>query len=82
MKNFSLLMALLLSCLWQQAAAQNRTVSGRVTERASGQGLPGVTVIVKGQPTIGTSTNAEGSYTLSVPTTATTLVLASLATPR
>ena len=45
-----------------------------MTERASGQGLPGVTVIVKGQPTIGTSTNAEGSYTLSVPTTATTLV--------
>ena len=74
MKNFSLLMVLLLSCLWQQAAAQNRTVSGRVTERASGQGLPGVTVIVKGQPTIGTSTNADGAYTLSVPTTASTLV--------
>lgn len=74
MKNFSLLMALLLGCLWHQAAAQNRTVSGRVTERASGQGLPGVTVIVKGQPTIGTSTNAEGAYTLSVPPTATTLV--------
>lgn len=67
-------MALLLSCLWQPAAAQNRTVSGRVTERASGQGLPGVTVIVKGQPTIGTSTNSDGAYTLSVPTTATTLV--------
>ncbi|WP_223648465.1 SusC/RagA family TonB-linked outer membrane protein [Hymenobacter psoromatis] len=74
MKNFSLLVVLLLSCLWQQAAAQNRTVAGRVTERASGQGLPGVTVIVKGQPTIGTSTNADGAYTLSVPTTATTLV--------
>ena len=74
MKNFSLLLVLLLSCIWQQAVAQNRTIAGRVTERASGQGLPGVTVIVKGQPTIGTSTNADGAYTLSVPTTATTLV--------
>ena len=74
MKNFSLFLVLLLSCVWQQAVAQNRTIAGRVTERASGQGLPGVTVIVKGQPTIGTSTNADGAYTLSVPTTATTLV--------
>lgn len=60
--------------LCQSVLAQNRTVSGTVTDRASGQGLPGVTVIVKGQPTIGASTNADGSYTLSVPANATTLI--------
>jgi TonB-linked SusC/RagA family outer membrane protein len=72
MKHFSLLLVLLLFCLGFQAAAQNRTVSGRVTDRANGQGLPGVTVLAKGT-TIGTSTNVDGAFTLSVPTNVTTL---------
>ena len=65
---------LLLAGLWQQAWAQERAISGKITDRATGQGLPGVTIIVKGQPTIGTSTNADGAYSLSVPANATTLV--------
>lgn len=65
---------LLLAGLWQQAWAQNRTISGKVTDRTNGQGLPGVTIIVKGQPTIGTSTNADGVFSLGVPSTANTLV--------
>ena len=52
--------------------AQNRTVSGAVLG-SDGTSIPGVTVIVKGG-TQGTSTDAEGKYSLSVPTTATTLV--------
>ncbi|RZJ95508.1 MAG: SusC/RagA family TonB-linked outer membrane protein [Hymenobacter sp.] len=73
MKHFSLLMALLLSCLWYEAAAQGRNISGRVTDRSSGQGLPGVTVLAKGT-TVGTSTNADGAFSLTgVPATATTL---------
>jgi len=71
MKHFFLFMVLTFVCLFQ-AAAQNRTVSGRVTDRANGQGLPGVGVIVKGT-TIGTSTNVDGAYSLSVPASATTL---------
>ncbi|MDF7813490.1 SusC/RagA family TonB-linked outer membrane protein [Hymenobacter sp. YC55] len=68
-----LLSALLVSpVLMQQAAAQNRNITGRVTDTATGQGLPGVTVLVKGT-SIGASTSADGSYTLSVPATATTL---------
>ncbi len=74
MKKILLLVVLLLSGLLQQAWAQNRTVSGRITDQATGQGLPGVTVLVKGR-TIGTSTNSEGSYSLGgVPADATTLV--------
>jgi TonB-linked SusC/RagA family outer membrane protein len=72
MKQFSLLMVLLLSCLWYQASAQDRTVSGRVTDRTSGQGLPGVTVLAKGT-TVGTSTNADGAFSLGVPASATRL---------
>ncbi|GAA4351116.1 VWA domain-containing protein [Hymenobacter saemangeumensis] len=47
------------------AASQLVTVTGRITDQASGQGLPGVTVLLKGT-THGTSTNADGSYTLSL----------------
>ncbi|UOQ78159.1 SusC/RagA family TonB-linked outer membrane protein [Hymenobacter sp. 5516J-16] len=63
--------------LLQQAAAQNREISGRVTDAANGQGLPGVTVLVKGT-TIGVSTGSDGSYTISAPATATTLVFSSI----
>jgi TonB-linked SusC/RagA family outer membrane protein len=41
------------------------TVSGRVTQ-ANGEGLPGVTVLVKGTSN-GTSTGPDGSFSLSVP---------------
>ncbi|WP_400193823.1 SusC/RagA family TonB-linked outer membrane protein [Hymenobacter sp. B81] len=58
--------------LMQQAAAQNRSITGRVTDAATGQGLPGVTVIVKGT-TIGATTSADGSYSLSVPASASAL---------
>ena len=65
---------LLLAGLSQQAWAQDRTITGKITDQATRQGLPGVTVIVKGQPTVGASTDADGGYSLSVPATATTLV--------
>ncbi|RRB07808.1 SusC/RagA family TonB-linked outer membrane protein [Larkinella rosea] len=47
-------------------------VSGRVTSE-TGEGLPGVSVVVKGSPR-GTSTDAEGRYQLSVPNENVTLV--------
>jgi len=65
---------LVLAGLYHQAWAQNRTISGRVTDRATGQGLPGVTVVVKGQPSIGASTNADGGFSLGIPAMATSLV--------
>jgi len=78
MKRLLLLLNLLfLTALLQQAVAQDRSISGQVTDRANGQGLPGVTVLVKGT-TIGASTNAEGNYVISVPTSATTLSFSSI----
>ncbi|WP_324671172.1 TonB-dependent receptor [Hymenobacter sp. GOD-10R] len=47
-------------------------VSGRVTQ-ANGTGLPGVTVVVKGT-TLGTSTGADGSFSLNVPEGSTLVV--------
>jgi TonB-linked SusC/RagA family outer membrane protein len=74
MKNFLLIVLLLVSGLLQQAQAQSRTLTGKVTDQATGLGLPGVTVLVKGT-TIGTSSNADGNFSLAeVPATATTIV--------
>ncbi|QNH63220.1 SusC/RagA family TonB-linked outer membrane protein [Hymenobacter sediminicola] len=62
----------------QEVSAQNRTISGRITDRQTGEGLPGVTVLVKGT-TNGISTNSDGTYTLSnAPATGGTLVFSSV----
>lgn len=47
------------------ALAQTRTVSGKVTSSQDGEGIPGVTVRVKGT-TIGAITNFDGTYVLNV----------------
>jgi TonB-linked SusC/RagA family outer membrane protein len=77
MRQFTPLAILLTAGLSQVAMAQTRSISGRVTDRANNQGLPGVTVLVKGT-TLGTATGNDGTFTLSVPATATTLVLSYL----
>lgn len=58
-----------------QALAQ-KTISGRVTDE-SGAPLPNVSVLVKGSVS-GTTTKADGTYTLSVPNNATTLTFSSV----
>jgi len=55
----------LVAGLVSQAAAQDHTVTGKVTS-PNGESLPGVNVVVKGT-TIGTTTDLEGSYELDIP---------------
>lgn len=50
------------------------TVSGTVTDATDGQTLPGVNVVVKGNPTMGTATNRNGFYSISVPSAEDTLI--------
>ncbi|MCC9135662.1 SusC/RagA family TonB-linked outer membrane protein [Pontibacter silvestris] len=73
MRKLLLLSFTLVLTLMQQAFAQSRTVSGTVTDQSTGQGLPGVSIQVKGT-SVGTATNADGAYTINVPTNGTTLV--------
>jgi len=47
--------------------AQNRSITGTVTDN-TGSPMPGVTVVVKGT-TLGTVTDTEGKFVLSVPAT-------------
>ncbi|MDB5235016.1 MAG: hypothetical protein JWR44_2009, partial [Hymenobacter sp.] len=72
MKNSLLLLMLLLAGL--AAHAQNITVTGRVVG-ASGEALPGSTVLERGT-TNGTSTGSNGDYSLSVAPNATLTIQA------
>ncbi|MBK6265009.1 TonB-dependent receptor [Marivirga sp. S37H4] len=55
------------------AWAQDRTVSGKVTDADTGEGLPGVNVLLKGTGT-GVNTDLDGNYKISVPSDGGTLV--------
>ena len=58
---------------WASAIAQH-TVTGRVTQSSDGAPLPGVSVVVKGTST-GTSSDADGRFTIAVPDNNSTLVM-------
>src|ERR1051326_2229078 len=71
MKKIIFLVTFLSSLLF--AVAQNRTITGKVTDE-NGNGLVNASVIVKGT-NIGATTAADGSFRLSVPSNASTLVV-------
>jgi TonB-dependent starch-binding outer membrane protein SusC len=56
----------------KQAVAQNRTISGTVTD-LKGAGIPGANIVVKGSSQ-GAITDATGAYSLSLPDNAQTLI--------
>jgi TonB-linked SusC/RagA family outer membrane protein len=66
---------ILLGCLYASIPlfAQNVTVKGKITSQDDGAGLPGVSIVVKGT-SIGTTTDAEGQFSLSAPDQNSTLV--------
>src|SRR5258706_14540891 len=55
-------------------SAQNRDVSGVVSDKTDGTPVAGANVTVKGTG-IGTNTDADGKFVLSVPASATTLII-------
>ncbi len=63
-------------CIAMPVLAQERTVSGTVSDTL-GQPLPGVTVLVTGT-NLGTQTNATGSFSLRVPSSAKALSFSSI----
>ena len=73
MKKLSLLIGLLVISV-SSLLAQTKVITGTITSSVEGEGpIPGVTVQVKGT-TIGTQTDLNGKYSLTVPDNATTLV--------
>ena len=74
MKKLFLLIVLFVFVSGYTLLAQTIVITGTVTSSVEGEGpIPGVTVVVKGT-TIGAITDANGKYSITVPTTATTLL--------
>lgn len=68
-----LLLGLMLFLASAVAFAQNRVITGTVTSVEDNMGVPGATVLVKGT-TIGTATDLDGKYSISVPAGSNVLV--------
>ena len=75
MKKISLLLAFLGFIGLQVVFAQTRNLSGSVTSGDDGSSIPGASVIIKGT-TLGTVTDMDGKFSLKVPPTAKTLIIA------
>jgi TonB-linked SusC/RagA family outer membrane protein len=69
-------LSLLLLIFTQSLFAQERTVTGKVTDK-NGAPLAGISVTVKGTGR-GVATDANGNYRITVPASATTLVISSV----
>lgn len=64
---------MLVSVFVSEVWAQDRVVSGKITSSDDGSSLPGVNVVLKGT-TVGTITDIDGNYKISVPASGGTLV--------
>jgi TonB-linked SusC/RagA family outer membrane protein len=74
MKKLFLLIILFVFLGAVSANAQTKVITGTISSSVEGEGpIPGVTVQVKGT-TVGTITDANGKYSITVPQNATTLV--------
>jgi len=76
-KAVQFLLALLVVAGWSfsTAIAQDRIeVTGTVTDASDGSSLPGVNITVQGMPSVGTTTNLDGEYSLDVPADANVLI--------
>src|SRR5262245_49319871 len=70
--------AVILQLFFVQASlAQAQTVSGKVTAGGTAEGVPGVTIVLKGTSQ-GTTTDMNGEYRLNVPDASAILVFSSI----
>lgn len=76
-KLLAALFSIVFVCVVQLSFAQDRTVSGKVTDSKDGSPVSGASVQAKGTRS-GTSTKADGTFSLSVSSTVTTLVISSV----
>ena len=73
-KAFGLIMLALVS---QVALAQNKTITGKITDSKDGSGMPGVSISGKGTR-VAVQSNADGSYSISLPASVNELVVTSV----
>src|SRR5436309_2260196 len=66
MKKNLLLIILLITMVFVEAQAQNRQITGTVTDKITKETVIGASILVKGT-SIGTQTSVDGKFKLSVP---------------
>ncbi|MBK6827173.1 MAG: carboxypeptidase-like regulatory domain-containing protein [Chitinophagaceae bacterium] len=76
-KLLSAFFSILLVCAIEVSFAQDRTITGKVTDSKDGSPVSGASVTAKGTRN-GTSTKADGSFSLNVGSSVTTLVISSV----
>ena len=76
-KRLLLALTLPMMLLCMTAMAQDKVVTGKVTDSKDGTSIQGVSVTVKGTK-LGVQTNADGNFKIKVPASATTLVISSI----
>lgn len=76
-KLLSALFSMVFVFVLQVSYAQDRTITGKITDSKDGAPVAGATVQAKGTR-VGTSTKADGSFSLSVGSNVTTLVISSV----
>ena len=76
-KVFRMMLMLALVLCTSMVYAQDRTISGKITDGSDGSGLPGVNILAKGT-TVGTVTDVEGNYSISISEGTETLVISSV----
>ena len=69
MRKVITLFTLILAFFSLQLSAQDRTITGKITSTQDNLGIPGATVVVVGT-TIGTTTDVDGNFKVTVPATA------------
>ena len=72
MKKLTIILAFLLFVGFQVSAQMQ--ITGTITGADDGLSIPGVSVVVKNNSTIGTTTDIDGKYSLTIPSDAQTLV--------
>lgn len=63
-KNLKIVLFLVALLTFSMGYAQQKTITGKVTDAGNGEPLPGVTIVVKGT-TNGTITNFDGAFSLN-----------------
>jgi len=72
MKKLTLILSVMLFAAFSASAQQQ--ITGKVTNAETGEPIPGVSIVVKQEQTIGTTSDMDGNYSIEVPSDAETLV--------
>jgi len=74
MKKLLFFLIILVGVVGNRVMAQEKVITGKVTSKEDGQGVPGANVVVKGT-TRGTSTDTDGNFRLDINQTDNVLVI-------